>query len=353
MTSKPGFSDRLLALDSLRAIAVIMVVLFHVATRFRHRDLDFLAQQFLRYGYLGVDIFYPLSGFLITSFLMKRQGKAAVADFFVRRIFRIVPLYFVAVLVFVCASLVTGEQAALLHRLWIVTFFLTGWFTFLWGPDAVPFTITWSISVEEFAYIVFGLATLWIRKQFRWFLIALMVGAFALRLYLNDQLHENIYYFPLARLDSVAAGGLVAIMIGKVRNLWVWLLLVTAVFLGMRLFAPYAISESALFSVVTFLSCAAIALCVEKLQSLENVMTTVLAQIGLYSYFVYLFHFFFIYGLLKSFRAIGYMPNYWIFSALALGVTLLAAHFSFTYFEAPLIRYGRKVGARLSSRPTA
>ncbi|CUH49078.1 hypothetical protein [Ruegeria atlantica] len=65
-------------------------------------ELDSIAQFFWRYGLLGVDIFFPLSGSL------PRRLDTESTEVFLRRIFRIIPLYMVAVTLFLCASLVLG-----------------------------------------------------------------------------------------------------------------------------------------------------------------------------------------------------------------------------------------------------
>jgi peptidoglycan/LPS O-acetylase OafA/YrhL len=350
MPRPQGFANRLIALDVLRAVAVIMVVLFHVATRSEIATLDPVAFWFLRYGFLGVDIFFPLSGFLITSFLLDRQGPAAVGEFFVRRLFRIVPLYFAAVTLFAVAALATGVQTELLPRLWVTYSFLTAWFAFAGGPDSVPFTITWSVSVEEFAYIVFGLAALVMRRHFSWLLVALAILPFLLRVWLYARGAADIYYFPLARLDSIAIGGLVALAARHGRLHWGPFAAAAAFFVALRYVDLGPVSQAALFSAVTCLTCTVVALCLRYLADLRGWLWEALARIGLYSYFVYLMHFFAIYALFVVFGRLGIAPGFWVMSALALLVTLAAAHLSFVWFEAPLIRYGRTLGQRIAGR---
>ncbi len=350
MSEVAGFSSRMASLDVMRAVAVIMVVLFHVATRIDPIMLDPVARWFLRYGFLGVDVFFPLSGFLITSFLVDRQGPAAIGEFFIRRLFRIVPLYMLAVLLFAVAALVTGVQADLLPRIWVTFSFLTAWFAFTGGPDSIPFTITWSVSVEEFAYITFGLFALFWRSRFLWFLAAAAILPFGLRIWMYAQGFENIYYFPLARIDSIACGGLIALAARRPSVRWWHVGLIAAVLIALRQAGFGPVSQAALFSAVTLSTCTAIMICIRFLPALGGRFWGAMARIGLYSYFVYLMHFFTIYVLLAAFRAAGFLPGFWLMSALAMALTLAAAHLSFLGFEAPLIRYGRTLGSRLMRR---
>ncbi|MGB3147339.1 MAG: acyltransferase [Paracoccaceae bacterium] len=339
-----GFSDRSLALDALRAAAVIMVVFFHVGTRYGAAEIDWLGQQFLRYGFLGVDVFFPLSGYLITSYLTGQGAGASVGSFFIRRIFRIIPLYMVAVTLFVIGSLLSGTQADILDRIWITYAMLTAWFTAFWGPDAVPYTITWSITVEEFAYLLFGLMALLSRRAFPLFLVLLLVAPFFLRVWLYSIGFAEVYYFPLARLDSIAAGGITAYLVRHYRFGWMWLPTATVVFLTLRYLGPVDVASASLFSVVTFASCSLIAFCVLFLHNWRGMIMQVMARIGLYSYFIYLMHFFVIYGLFAIYERLGLWLHFWPTCALALGLSFGSAHFSFLWFEAPLIRLGRRLG---------
>ena len=347
------FKNRSNLLDTIRAVAVTMVVLFHVATRYQAAELDIVAQQFLRYGFLGVDIFYPLSGFLITRFLLNHSEQGSIKAFFLRRVFRIIPLYFVAVTAFYIAAKVTGHEAEALDKIWVTYLFLTGWFAFVTGPDSIPYTITWSLSVEEFAYILFGLAAWLVRRSFPAILVFFACAPFVLRIWLYAQGYENIYYFPLARLDSIATGGLVAFLIARVRHLWVYLAIATLVALAVR-HVDGPVGSAALFSVVTFATCTTIAMFESVMKGLRARPIDWAARVGLYSYFIYLFHFFFLYAFFMAFGKLGLpTPSFWIMSALCMVGTYLAAWFSFVVFEAPIMAFGRRLESRTASAPSS
>lgn len=140
-------------LDGLRFICILMVLWHHAPA------IPFEAAQIVGRGFLGVDFFFVLSGFLITTLLLRereRFGEFSLVDFYKRRILRILPVYvFVVLLVSAYYIFVKGqsELAAL------VPFYLLFLSNFL--TDHIPtLSITWSLSVEEQFYMLWPLALL-------------------------------------------------------------------------------------------------------------------------------------------------------------------------------------------------
>ena len=152
-------------IDGLRAVAVIPVVLFH------------LNKSWVPGGFLGVDVFFVISGFLITSIILKEEqaGIFSFKKFWMRRAKRILPALIAMVLVVLIAGqllLMKGEHsllgyqgfAALLSFANIAMWQTTGSY---WGPQAEnsPFLHTWSLSVEEQFYLLFpAFLILFLRK---------------------------------------------------------------------------------------------------------------------------------------------------------------------------------------------
>ena len=149
--------NRFDALDGLRTIAVGLVVLFHVSA------------PYMAAGFLGVDMFFVLSGFLITSGLIaqvERSGRISLGDFWSRRIKRLMP----AALLVVCVVLVWAGNFALVHRrdnlsldAWYTIFYLANWrfigsASYFENDGTVsPLLHMWSLAVEEQFYIVWPL----------------------------------------------------------------------------------------------------------------------------------------------------------------------------------------------------
>lgn len=147
--SYPQFVEthRFPAFDGIRAIAAVMVLVFHFAGP---------VGVFLS-GWLGVHLFFVLSGFLITTLLLREeraQGRVSLADFWIRRLLRIVPAYW-AVLALTVGMLVLGgavTSAGVRQSF--------GWFVTL-NPDLAPtgmdFTPAWTIGIEQKFYLVWPL----------------------------------------------------------------------------------------------------------------------------------------------------------------------------------------------------
>lgn len=342
-------SHRSAPLDVLRAGAVTAVVIYHVAATYGRAavpSLDPVAQWFARHGFLGVDIFFPLSGFLIVRFLLGWQGSHLGRVFFLRRFFRIVPLYMVATVIYVAVSLATGRNLDVLGNIWIVFAFLTGWMMFFLGRDVVPYTITWSISVEEFGYILLGLTAMVSRFGLRALLFALLVLPLVLRLYLDvEGFPRNlIYYLPPARLDSIAIGGIVALYIHRPGRLLAGLLAAFVAVTAIEQTGDLA-RRTMLNQDVACLAAIAIVLVEIWRRPLEGRVTTAVARVGFYSYFIYLFHYFTITAvyLVLSHLTRDPLPFFWPVVALSLALTHGMAWLSFRYFEGPILAWGRRL----------
>ena len=344
----PNMSSRSIMLDSIRAVAISMVLVFHVAVEYDASSIDFVATWFLKYGFLGVDIFFPLSGFLITRFLINNHGNSSIKTFFLRRFFRIFPLYIIAVTAYFIAAKITNHELDTLNRIWINYLFLTGWFIFVDGRESVPYTITWSLSVEEFAYIIFGFASWFLRARFVVILALLSVLPLIFRFYLIYQGYDNIYFFPLTRLDSIAIGGLVAVLIRneiKLLALLTFSLIFACVLSGLS----YNIASPLLYTKISLITCLLIVifetrLFENKLKENSLLPFKILSVVGFYSYYIYLFHYFNIYFFLAITEKI-HIANvpFWISVVVCFFATFVQAYFSFRYFEGPMMRFGKSL----------
>ncbi|MEP6623137.1 MAG: acyltransferase, partial [Acidimicrobiia bacterium] len=141
------------ALDGLRAVAVLAVLLYH-----HHHGGGW--GRLGRGGFLGVDVFFVLSGYLITTILLRAQTDAGTVDlgrFWTRRARRLIPALLTMLLfaVIVAHASVPDLQGALRGDLLYAIFYVENWHIALWhGPELSTITHTWSLSVEEQFYIV-------------------------------------------------------------------------------------------------------------------------------------------------------------------------------------------------------
>jgi peptidoglycan/LPS O-acetylase OafA/YrhL len=214
---------RMPALDGLRALAVAAVLLYHAGV------------PWAAGGFLGVDVFFALSGYLITSLLLLECGAAGRIDlpaFWARRVRRLLPALVVLLAgVAVYAALFAGATqlsslrgdgiAALLYSSnWRLLFSHQSYFAQL-GPIS-PLRHTWSLAIEEQWYLLWPLvvaAMLWITNGRRW-LLATVTAAGAIAsaitmaaLYASNTDPSRAYYGTDARAQGLLLGGLLALFL--------------------------------------------------------------------------------------------------------------------------------------------
>jgi peptidoglycan/LPS O-acetylase OafA/YrhL len=165
-TPRPGFAGHLPALDGVRGLAILLVLLYHfVAQTTATNRLEAAVNWALGYGFLGVDLFFVLSGFLITGILYdSRADPRYFRSFYMRRVLRIFPLYYgVLAVVFFGVSLMPalrGSEIAGLreHQAWAWLYGINVYLSIRGGWVLSYIEHFWSLAVEEHFYFVWPLA---------------------------------------------------------------------------------------------------------------------------------------------------------------------------------------------------
>jgi peptidoglycan/LPS O-acetylase OafA/YrhL len=222
-----GASERIPALDSLRGAAILMVFAHHAFFWSGMRTDWWLARALSlasRPGWLGVDLFFVLSGFLITGRLLDRRQVAARGYyrwFYTRRALRILPLYY-TMLAFVGATLWWTGETSLSFLAGSVLFMpniamLAG----MWTTG--PLAVLWSLGIEEQVYLVWPfLVRSLTRRRLAWFFVGLGLIEPLLRYVTFATSHgvmrEGISMATWLRLDGFAWGGLLAILVRDVHD---------------------------------------------------------------------------------------------------------------------------------------
>lgn len=351
-------------IEGLRAIAILLVVAYHAGL------------PGLPGGYVGVDVFFVLSGYLITGLLareLERTGSICLSEFYARRLRRLMPALAVMVLVSIgCAALLYApvEQDGLANTgIATVSYLSNVYFTraatdYLRAPaDANPFLHTWSLSVEEQFYIVWplfvlaGAGVLLGSRQFsQRSLTAWVVGlgtvSFGISLWLMHGRQPWAFFLSPPRAWEFAAGGLAVLQARRVRPYNVQNGGPPSEVLGWIGFAGLAVAATMFSRTTPFPGWAAglpVAATVLLLHSTDRVPdgrvsallgTAALQPIGRLSYSWYLWH----WPVIVFARAIK-QPLGGIDRASAVLLSLLLAYASYRLVEHP-VRHSRTLSLR-------
>jgi len=206
---------RLPTLDGLRAIAILLVVPHNLNLMVTSGGIAHVFIAALYRGWIGVELFFVLSGFLITGILLDaRDAPDYYRSFFVRRVLRIFPLYYATLIVLFVLLPALGLLPASFKRDPMVELSLWAYFSnwygaFHQGPDAVSHF--WSLAVEEQFYLLWPFVIH--RRSAEWVMrlcFAIAAAALALRVAVLLTGTPGIYTFLVTRMDALALGGAVA-----------------------------------------------------------------------------------------------------------------------------------------------
>lgn len=224
--SRSTVSTRLHGLDTLRALAILFVMLYHLAIQ---GLLPSLIWPVAKIGWVGVDLFFVLSGFLIGSQLLKPYlagRNPSLRDFYTRRAYRILPAFFVVFLLYLVVPLwreAPGPYAGWQYPTFTWNLLLLGY------PANRAFSHVWSLCVEEHFYLFFPLLLLLVMRRpsvlkTTCVLGFIVLGGIALRAWLlhsvigpaGDQqgtlMMKYVYYPTYSRLDGLVVGVSLAVV---------------------------------------------------------------------------------------------------------------------------------------------
>lgn len=211
-----------LEIQGLRATAVLMVIFYHT-----HRFYFDDAFEFFKGGYIGVDIFFVISGYLITKILLNEvilKKKISIKEFYIRRIRRIVPLlFFVTIILFpfvyylYIPNLIEDFSKSALYLLIFnsnLYFYLSGLSYQSYDSIIKPLLHTWSLCIEFQFYIFYPILLLFLNKFCRRYILhflffILIISFFIAEIGSNKFASLNFYLMP-SRLWEFIAGAIIA-----------------------------------------------------------------------------------------------------------------------------------------------
>ena len=207
-------------IDGLRAIAVVSVIFYHA-------QISLFGYDPFKGGFIGVDIFFVISGYLITSIIIKeilKTGTFSLKYFYERRVRRIIPpLLFVIICTFPLAwlyllpeNIILFSKSVLYSLGFASNIFFLNIGTQYGAPDTlyIPMLHTWSLAVEEQFYILFPIFLIVIFKFLKRKIIIILFILFLLSLFSAEFLSRNYpsisFYILLTRIFEILAGSLIA-----------------------------------------------------------------------------------------------------------------------------------------------
>jgi peptidoglycan/LPS O-acetylase OafA/YrhL len=329
--------------DGLRAVAVLAVIFYHLGFRS------------FRSGLVGVDVFYVISGYLITSLLVKdlEAGRFSIISFYERRMRRIFPALFTVLFVCTLAASVLfdpPELAKFGKELLATTFFASNFYFwhsaqplgyFDTGVISVPLLHTWSLSVEEQFYLFFPI-TLYLlfryaKKRISAWLLLLIAASFALNLWATQHKPVVAFYWIMPRAWELLAGALLAMKAVPHFRGRILREIVALLGLAMILVAASLPLKGVPFpGTIVLLPCLGTWLVIYAGESGSSFVAKVLSLrpvvfVGVISYSLYLWHWpLIVFSEHLPFRLSGY-----VLIAFVLLSSLAAAFVSFEYIERP------------------
>ena len=341
-------------LDTLRTFSVLLVIIAHWGPhKFSSAALTFIFTNLVPAGTFGVDVFFVLSGYLITNILLKARDEASpggklqiVKSFYIRRILRIFPIYFM--LAFILAYVLDNEYVKdhlvyyLTYTSNILTFKVNAW---------EGFSHTWSLAVEEQFYIIWPWIIIYAPKRylFQIILFSLFAGIAGTQILFNAY-GEFSGVLLLPCITAFAIGALYAYVVNCqqykkwVVKIFLILLPVCLVLLylhqqGHKLVVIRAVNALIAINLIMYI-------CNERYNFVTRSILNnkFLVGIGKISYGVYLYHYFLPYYWLKfvtylkgsihlsdkAFKLLTVPPSGYLAQLLLL---LTIAWFSYRYIE--------------------
>jgi peptidoglycan/LPS O-acetylase OafA/YrhL len=354
-------------LNGIRAIAALAVIILH--TGYALKNIGLNAALFGRdangkpldyyFGQFAVSIFFVLSGFLITYLLLLEKDKREISikKFYLRRIYRIWPLYYgfmFAMVALILVFKVPFEHQSLIYYILLAPNLIAP------GVTPIPFiNHFWSIGVEEQFYLFWP----WVMKQKLVKVLVpvliIIVLMFATRLYLFADAPDSAIaqFFMGSRFDCMLIGAVGGIIYQQ--NIrWIiklidnkatqFIMLLTGMLYAVNIIHINPVVCHLVISIVTL---GIIIGQINVVNRIVNLDISIFRYLGKISFGIYVYHQLFIFLFTKLYKDVLYdgFPKYFLMFFSVLASTILVSHFSYKYFESWFIKRKSKYSVIHSS----
>jgi len=331
-------------IQSLRGVAVLLVLIYHIFP------------EYLSGGYIGVDVFFVISGYLITGHLAREYsdlGRVSLSRFYIRRVRRLVPA---ATLVLFCTLILLPfflprtQWDDSINEIIASVFYVENWALYVKQLDYLaadysptPVQHYWSLSVEEQFYLIWPLlffisafVKLPIKKMLALHLmIAVVIGSFVYSVFLSQDSRTGAYFHTFSRIWELGVGGIFAILKPKIRigtrlsltasAIGIVTIILSAILFDSHTSFPGLMALIPVFGTILFLFALGD---FRRFIPLQLLLNRPLVYVGDISYSLYLWHWVLIVFTVAS----GVYISFIIGLALIL-ISLLLAHFTKIHVE--------------------
>jgi peptidoglycan/LPS O-acetylase OafA/YrhL len=326
------------ALDGLRALSIVMVIGFHCGLT---------DTSVFKWGQYGVSLFFVISGFLITTLLLRERdtaGQISLKNFYIRRTLRIFPLYYAAILIYTALVIALEhgpERGAFFRNLPFYFTYTSNWFVDKDAGPRVIFAFSWSLATEEQFYLIWPGIVRFARRW--WIPLAIILSAACCDMFFEAGIDRGwVGFGPTSNriLTSIATpiclGCGLAYLLHSPRGFGAARLI-----LARKIAAPLALVGLALayhfYLVPLMLACMVLlvgACCIRSDNGLWWMLANpVVRYIGTISYGLYLLHML----AMNATRKIR-SEHDWIFLLIAFAISIALASASYWMFELPFLR---------------
>ena len=336
-------------IDGLRSIAVSAVILYHA-------QFTILGYEAFKGGFIGVDIFFVISGYLITSIILKElitTDSFSIKYFYERRIRRILPALLFVMLVslpfawiYLLPSSFVDLSKSILYSLGFSSNFYFHYSGQQYGAVSgllKPFLHTWSLSVEEQFYILFPIILLITFKYFRKYLIHILLVGFVISLGCSNWTSKNFpstsFYFLHTRMWELLTGSILAYFEitkghrSKIKNLNLILPTIGLLLIGHSLwFFSDEMFHPSFYTLSPIIGVCLVIWFSNKDEIVTKILSTKLfVVIGLISYSLYLWH----YPIFAFAREINFFDGSTIKKLIIGTIIIVLSIFSYYFIELP------------------